>query len=90
MDDLNALLREYVDDLSPWGQARRDATQTIACSVAEAEKFRRLVEEQGMAGIITVVASPIVPDGTVYVMDMQAMDETLQQQWRSRGGMLWP
>ena len=80
MDDPTASLRAWLDDLRFWDRIRGDAKRTIFCPPAVAEQCRQVVENAGLADTLTVLASPIVPEGMVYVLDAPAMEAWERQQ----------
>lgn len=67
-------MTDWLTDLRFWAQIEGDSKRTIACSTTEAPRIREAIEAAGWDHIITVLSSPIVTDGQVIVMDVQAMD----------------
>jgi hypothetical protein len=83
---------QILTDLRFWDQIHRDAKRTLVCSPTQADDIRRTVEEAGGGDIITVLANAVVPDGTMYVLDVQAMEawEREQQDIDLRNMRIWP
>ncbi|WP_031165983.1 hypothetical protein [Streptosporangium roseum] len=91
MDDLSAF-HTMLNDLRFWNQIHRDSKRTVYCAPAQAEDIRRAVEDAGMKEILTVVASRIVPDGTTYVLDVQAIEAGQREAMdiAMRNMRIWP
>ncbi|MFI9618121.1 hypothetical protein ACIG8S_04300 [[Kitasatospora] papulosa] len=56
-----------------------DARRTILCEPHRVDEIQDVVERLGMAGILTVKASQVCPEGKLLVLDEQAMEATFRQ-----------
>lgn len=56
-----------------WAQVIGDAKRTVICSPDLESRCKGYVEARGLAGLITVQASPYVPDDRIFVVDEQAI-----------------
>lgn len=72
-------MTDWLTDLRFWAQIEGDSKRTIACSPTTAPRIREAIETAGCDHIITVISSPIVPDGQAYVIDEQAIDAAFQE-----------
>lgn len=68
-----------LDELRFAFQVLGDAKRTWVCPPSIAAELRAAVNAAGCAGLITVVPSQFVPDGTMYVIDEQGFDADLRQ-----------
>lgn len=66
--------------------AREESKRTLLCSSADVDRVRWYVDQSGSGDVFTVVESPHVPVGQMYVMDQQAIEAdtaaVLQRGWR--------
>ncbi|MFI2081460.1 hypothetical protein ACH43Y_14070 [Streptomyces rubiginosohelvolus] len=56
-----------------------DAQRTILCEPHRVAEIQDVVNRQGMAGIVTVKASRVCPEGKLLVLDEQAMEASCRQ-----------
>lgn len=56
-----------------------DAQRTILCEPHRVDEIRGAVDRMGAAGILTVKASQVCPEGKLLVLDEQAMEASLRQ-----------
>lgn len=56
-----------------WSIVAKNAKRTVLCSPDLESRCKGYVQAAGLAGIITVVASPGCPNDQVFVVDEQAM-----------------
>ncbi|MEU8040893.1 hypothetical protein [Streptosporangium sp. NPDC049078] len=72
-------MSDLMADLKFWAQIEGDSKRTLACSPADAPWVREAIEAAGWNHILTVIASPIVTDGQMIIMDVQAMDASFNE-----------
>lgn len=76
------------DDLRFWSQIIEDSRRTIMCSPDLESRVKCHLDALGVGGLHEVIASPMVPDGQIYVMDQQAIEAStaeMIQHTRRRG-----
>ncbi|MFF0055659.1 hypothetical protein ACFYRI_14840 [Streptomyces microflavus] len=56
-----------------------DARRTILCEPHRVDEIQEAVNRMGMAGILTVKASPVCPEGKLLVIDEQALEASARQ-----------
>ncbi|GAA4439494.1 hypothetical protein [Phytohabitans houttuyneae] len=61
---------------------RQEAKRTILCPPDQATRVRWLIDQAGIADILTVVESQWVPAGTLLVVDQQAIEAEFQEDLR--------
>ena len=64
-----------------WAQVIGDSRRTVVCSPENESRCKGWVDARGLAGLIKVVASPLVDDRMLMVIDEQALDAQLEE-WR--------
>ncbi|GAA3721667.1 hypothetical protein GCM10022224_103860 [Nonomuraea antimicrobica] len=67
-------MREPLNDVRFWQQIVGGSKRTVVCSPGQAGAVRTAIERSGAADILSVVASPVVPDGQAYLVDEQAIE----------------
>lgn len=71
-----------LDDVLFWNQVVQDARRTLLVPPDLESRAIEMVKAHGMAHIITVKVSDVLPDGTVYVVDEQAIAADLARPTR--------
>jgi hypothetical protein len=66
--------------------AIEEARRKVFCNPGHVAALRALVDELGMAGLVTVKGSPYVPLGRPYVIDPTAMQAALNVAFHARPG----
>ncbi|MFE5958909.1 hypothetical protein [Streptomyces rubiginosohelvolus] len=56
-----------------------DAKRTVLCEPHRVDEIRGAVDRMGAAGILTVKASRVCPEGKLLVIDEQAMEASYHQ-----------
>jgi hypothetical protein len=62
-----------------WAQVLTDAKRTVLCPPEFESRCKGYVNTRGLGHLITVTASPFVPDGCLYVMDEGAIQAELNR-----------
>jgi DMSO/TMAO reductase YedYZ molybdopterin-dependent catalytic subunit len=57
-----------------WAQVLTDAERTIFCSPDNESRIKSWIAARGLAGQLTVEASPVVPDDQLIVLDQHAVE----------------
>jgi len=66
-------VNDVITEVRFWAQVIGDAKRTVICSPEMESRCKGYVDTRGLAGIITVMASPACPDDRLYVIDDQAI-----------------
>lgn len=80
---------DMLSEIKFWQQVMTDAQRTVICSPEMESRCKGFVEARGLAGIITVKASPVVPNDRLIVLDEQAL-QAANHQAMTRPIRLWP
>lgn len=56
-----------------------DAKRTVLCEPHRVDEIRGAVDRMGAAGILTVKASKVCPEGKLLVIDEQALEASARQ-----------
>ena len=62
-----------------WAQVLGDAERTVLCSPENESRCKGYVAARGLDALITVQASPWVPDDRLYIVDENAMRASLNE-----------
>jgi hypothetical protein len=57
-----------------FAQILGDSRRTFFCEPHRVEELRAVIEQAGLAGLITVIGSPFCPEGAVLVVDSAAIE----------------
>jgi hypothetical protein len=69
-----------------WQQVATDSKRTVYCSPENESRIKTWVDARGMGELITVAASPYIDDGSLLVVDHQALDVELTRTRRPDPG----
>ncbi|WP_434744804.1 hypothetical protein [Streptomyces sp. A-14] len=62
-----------------YAQIIGDAQRTVLCEPHRVAEIQEAVNQLGMAGIVTVKASRVCPEGKFLVLDEQALEASARQ-----------
>lgn len=62
-----------------WAQVLTDSERTICCSPDNESRIKCWIDARGLAGQYKVIASPLVPDDRVFVVDEHAVDAATRE-----------
>lgn len=85
--------RDPLTEVYFWAQVMTDAQRTVLCPPEWESRCKGYVDARGLAGLIKVVASTVIPDGQIIVVDEQAMEASWRQSlqtFRPRFEPLYP
>ena len=57
-----------------WSQVVGDAKRTVMCSPENESRCKGYVDARGLGGLITVKATPFVPDDRLFIIDEGAIE----------------
>ena len=66
-------MNDTLTEIRFWQQVMTDAKRTVMCSPEMESRCKGYVAARGLAGLITIKASPAVPDDKLLVIDEQAL-----------------
>jgi len=69
-------MSDALTDVRFWMQVLTDARRTVLCSPENESRCKGYVDARGLAGQFTVIASPIVSDDHLIIVDEQALEAT--------------
>lgn len=72
-------MNDTLTEVQFWAQVIGDAKRTVMCPPDLESCCKGYVEARGLGGIITVKASPAVPDNQLYVIDTGALAASLAE-----------
>lgn len=62
-----------------WAQVLTDSERTICCSPDNESRIKCWIDARGMAGLYKVIASPLVPDDRLVVVDEHAVEASTRE-----------
>lgn len=65
---------EPLTELRFWAQVLTDSKRTICCSPDNESRIKCWIAARGLSGLYKVIATPVVPDDQVIVVDEHAID----------------
>lgn len=71
-------MADPVTDLLFWQQVVKDAERTVVCNPDMESRVKGILGRLGASGM-KVIASPFCPEGSVYVLDENAINAKLRQ-----------
>jgi hypothetical protein len=72
-------MNDPLTEITFWAQVIGDAERTVYCPPEYESRIKCWVEARGMAGIIKVEASRMVPDGQIIVVDHNAIEASMRE-----------
>jgi hypothetical protein len=72
--EIMRLIRRVHDDLEFARIVRAEAHRRVLCHPTEVDRIRWHVDQAGLDDVLIVGSSSFVPQGTMYVIDEQAID----------------
>lgn len=70
---------DILDEIRFHMQVATDARRTLMCAPDQADAVRAAVDQLGAGHVFTVKASSCCPEGTIVVIDEQALEASWQQ-----------
>ena len=67
-------MNDTLTEVRFWSQVMTDAKRTVFCSPDLESRCKGWVDARGLSGLITVKASPAVPEGRLYIVDEGAIE----------------
>lgn len=71
-------------DLATWYRRLDEGRRTLICEPRLVDEANAMVEEKGLAGVFTVLGSPVCLPGQVFVCDTVALNAALQLHGQGR------
>lgn len=71
-------MSDVLTEVRFWAQVIGDSKRTVMCSPDLESRCKSYVDARGLGGLITVKASPVVPDSQILVIDEQGVEAS----WR--------
>lgn len=68
-----------LDDVLFWNQVVQDSRRTLLVPTDLESRAIEMVKAHGMAHVITVKVSEVLPDGMVYVVDEQGLEADMAE-----------
>jgi hypothetical protein len=69
---------DAVSDLRFWAQVAKDSERMIVCHPDAESRIKTGLDARGITGM-KVVANPYCPEGSAYVIDVNALDASVRQ-----------
>lgn len=70
---------EIVDNVRFWAQVIQDSCRTLVVPPELESRAIETMKAHGVAHLITVKVSTVLPEGTVYLVDEQALEADLRR-----------
>jgi hypothetical protein len=61
-------MNDMLTEIRFWVQVIGDMHQTVMCSPETESRIKTWIDARGMGGIVTVIASPYVPDDRIFII----------------------
>ena len=73
-----------IDDVRFWAQVVEDSRRTLVVPPDLESRAIEMVKARGLAHVVTVKVSDVLPEHTVYMIDEQAIEADLRQTVQQR------